>query len=295
MHWPVTGLIVLGTVTFVVAQRVIYGGTAQGTNLLPFGVGNYLASDFGMVDTPADGTPGLRAVLATVYILIRLSCLAAVIGLFLPRVWRNPYAHFLVGSILGGVGASLLLDSATSIPLYFLLVTPPLVAIATGWGLVELLRRVPTPVAARVCVTFLLLGVVASALLLWPLRPAGFSDGDVSLTTYLIQPLLIPSGWWAVWLAVRIRGPRATARHVAPCCAARLREHPHRARGCSRDLTNALHISTSVAAPEVPSAAPLIEIAPGGIPAARWLRDHSSPDSGGGHQLPLPLPSPRAV
>ena len=84
-------------------------------------------------------------------------------GLFTPGVWRNPHAHFIVGCIVGGVVAMSMFDSATRNQVYFLAVTPVFIAVATGWGLVELLRRVSRPVAARVCLGFLLAGVVPVA------------------------------------------------------------------------------------------------------------------------------------
>jgi hypothetical protein len=278
VHWAALGLAAFGLVVFEIAQKVIYGGSAQGTGLVPFGLGNYLAHDYGLLDQPAGGSLGLRGTVTMMYTLIRLSCLVAIAGLFTPRVWRHPHAHFLVGSIAGGLGALLLLDSATRNQVYFLLVTPVFVATVTGWGLVELLRRVPTRVvAARFCVGFLVVGMVLSGVLIWS-RPAAFGGDDgVSLPTLLRQPLIVLGVLVLVGVVLSILGRRRAGRpwlHVAPLACASL------AIGLGL-LTGPLHALDIdyLPAAEIPSKSVVPEIAPGGIDAARWLRDHSSQDA----------------
>ena len=107
----------------------------------------------------------------------------------------------------------LLFDSATRNQIYFLLVTPVFVAAATGWGLVELLRRVSAPVGVRVCVAFLVAGAVLSVVLLRPLprvrRPHGFD----------IEPV-VSVGWFLAQTADRRRCARARRRLSRGSCRA---------------------------------------------------------------------------
>lgn len=274
--WSALALTVLGVVVFFVAQKVIYGGSEQGTAVLPFGLANYIATDYGLLDHPTGGSIGLRAAVGGAYVVIRLSCLVALAGLFTPGTWRNPHAHFLVGSIVGGAAAMSLLDSATRNQVYFLLVTPVFVAAATGWGLVELLRRVSRPMALRICLGFLVGGAVLSAVLL-RLRPPGFDGkGDMSLGWFLAQTLLVILVIVVVAVVLTLMARRRPSlRHAAPLACASL------ALGLGM-LTGPLHALdiTAYARPaEVPSTAPEPAIAPGGITAARWLRDHSDPDA----------------
>jgi hypothetical protein len=277
VSWRAAGLIGMGTVVFVLAGRIIYGGSSQGTSLAPFGLGNHIAADYGILPEPTGGSPGLRATLTIVYVTIRASCVVALVGLFTPRTWRDPRAHFLVGAITGGLGAVLVLDSATSNQIYFMLVTPPLLAAATGWGLVALVRRVPARVAARVCVSFLLVGALVSAVLLWPLRPPGFADRDVTFAAFVRQPLIVVGLLILVWLVVRLvaRGSRRVAwRHAAPlACVSMVL-----GLGALTGPLHALDTSSRVPAADLPSTNRGAEIGRGGITAARWLRDHSATD-----------------
>jgi hypothetical protein len=269
-------LTVIGVVVFLAAQKVIYGGSAQGTHLVPFGLGNYIAFNAGLIDEPSGGSLGLRATVTTIYVVMRVSCLVAVLGLFTPRVWRNPRAHFLVGSMVGSLGAVVLLDSAKLNQLYFLLVTPPFIAVITGWGLVELLRRVERRVAVRVCAGFLAAGVALSAVLMWPLRPDDLRAGGAapSLGRFVLQPLVVVALLGliglGIWLLSRRPGWGAW-RHAAPLACVSL------TLGLGL-LTGPVHALDADERAPVPAASKVRQIGTGGIVAARWLRDHSSPD-----------------
>ncbi len=276
VNWTALILTAFGAVVFLVAQKVIYGGTAQGTGLVPFGIGNYIAKDFGLLEQPSGGSLGLRTTTGGLYLLIRISCLVAVVGLFTPRVWRNPLAHFVVGCIVGGVGAMSLLDSATRNQIYFLLVTPVFVAVATGWGLVELLRRVSTPLAARVCLGFLVAGIALSGVLLM-LRPEAY-DGDdgVSLPWLVAQPLVVVGILVLVAVAlVLVARRRHSWRHAAPLACASMAI----GLGLLSGPVYALDLDSRITGSVALSRFPEPQIAPGGISAAQWLRDHSPSDA----------------
>jgi hypothetical protein len=276
LNWTALALTAFGAVVFVVAQKVIYGGTAQGTGLVPFGIGNYIAHDFGILEEPRGGSLGLRATIGTTYLLIRISCLVAVAGLFTSRIWRNPFAHFVVGCIVGGVGAMLLLDSATRNQIYFLLVTPVFVAVATGWGLVELLRRVSRPLAARVCLGFLAAGIVLSGVLL-KLRPDAYDGNDgVSLPWLVAQPLVVMGILVLVGVALVLVARRhLSLRHTAPLACASMAI----GLGLLSGPLYALDVDSKFTASDALSRYAEPQIAPGGISAAQWLRDHSDPDA----------------
>ncbi len=292
LHTRALALSAIGVVVLVVAQRVIYGGSAQGLAVVPFGLGDYLAYDYGLLDRADGGSLGLRATLGTLYTVLRLSCLVAVAGLFTSRVWRNPHAHFLVGTLVGGVGAMLFLDSATRNQVYFLLVLPPFVAVATGWGLVELLRRVAAPRAVRILVASLAVGALVSAVL--RVNPPGDYAGEdgVGLPDLLVQPLLVAALLLVVGVAIGPLARRARGsawRHAAPLAVAGIAV----GLGLLTGPGHAVHLSPSDPADEIPSQNPVDTIAPGGIVAARWLRDHSDPGTVVATNSHCRFPTPR--
>ncbi len=276
LHTRALALSAIGLVVLAVAQRVVYGGSAQGLEVVAFGLGNYLAYDYGLLDQASGGSLALRATLGTLYAVLRLTCLVAVAGLFTSRVWRNPHAHFLVGAVVGGVGAMLFLESATRNQVYFLLVVPVFMAAATGWGLVELLRRVPVPLATRVLLGSLAVGAVVSVAL--RARPPGDFGGDdgVGVAALLLQPLLVVGLMVVVGVTIGYLGrrtDRSAWRHAAPLALAGIAI----GLGLLTGPRIAVALPASDPADEVPSQNPVETIAPGGIVAARWLREHSDP------------------
>jgi len=259
--------------------------------VLPFGLGNYLARDFGLLPPDTDGSVGLRTVVGVMYVVIRLSCLVAAVGLFTPRVWRHPHAHFLVGAVVGGVGAMAVLDSSTRNQVYFLLVTPVFVAAATAWGLVELLRRVARPVAIRVCTGALVAGAVLSVVLMrW--RPPGFDQtGRLTLPWFMAQLLVVIGILVVLGVALVLVARRRPAwRHTAPLACAGLAI----GLGLLTGPQNALHTDLYAKAASARQAAPpRTQIGPGGLSAAAWLSHHSSPDAVVATNSHCMFPAPR--
>ena len=272
VNWSALALTAFGAVVFKVAQEVIYGGSEQGTALVPFGFGKFIADDYGMLNGAGSGSVGLYATIGVTYLLLRLSCLVAVAGLFTPGVWRNPHAHFLVGCIVGGVVAMSMLDSATRNQVYFLAVTPVFIAVATGWGMVELLRRVSRPVAARVCLGFLLAGVVLSGLLL-ALRPAEFGDSKgISLAWFLAQPLFVLGVIALVGVALAIVARRHRVwRHAAPLACASLAIGLGLLSGPLEvlDISATVPSASPASAPPEPEIVPRASARPGGCATTR--------------------------
>jgi hypothetical protein len=289
VNWPALGLLALGVLAFLAAQKYVYGPSKQGTAVLPFGLGGYIAHDYGLVEDPGDASVGLRGVVVTTYLVIRLSSMVAIAGLFTPRTWRHPWAHFLVGAVVGGAGATMMLDSATRNQVYFLLVTPVFVATAVGWGLVELLRRVSRPVAVKVLLGFLAAGALTSLALLFA-EPQPYADSDVTLPWFVAETLLLAvvTVVIAVVMVVLARS-RPAWRHAAPlACAAFVV-----GLGVVTGPLHALDITEKVSADDRPSIPEEPEIALGGIQSARWLRDHSSPDAVVATNSHCRFPAPR--
>jgi len=277
VHWPAIGLALIGLSYLLLAKKLVYGDSAQGIGLLPFGLGSRLARSQGLPSEATGGSLGLRATVGSLYVLIRISCLIAVLGLFTRKNWRVPQAHFLVGSIVGGVGATLLLDSSTRNQVYFLLVTPVFVAAVTGWGFAELLQRVASPIGARVAVGFLAVGVATSLVLLNTPPEAFERDEGVTLVDLLTQPLVVLGLLLvlatALLVVARSRGRPWNGTASLACASLVI------GLGLSGGPLRAGDISLFSPKDEAAATATVPVIGVGGISAARWLRAHSSPDA----------------
>lgn len=169
----------------LVAQFVVFGRGSQGTTIAPFAAMRGL---WGLVTGVA--APELAAVPVTpllVLTVVHLFCLLCVWGgvAALGRRALEPSMSLLLGMGAAGVGAAVVLGHPSDSQLYFLESVRPYLSIAAvcgvagrrvPWGLVAagagvaLLAAwigVPGDAAVRAVVPYLVLGVVAAAVLVW--------------------------------------------------------------------------------------------------------------------------------
>jgi hypothetical protein len=274
LHVAGLGLLALSTVWFLLAQKFIYGGSSQGTNLEPFGIGDRIATNLHMVPAGTDPSFALAVTATLVYLVSRLTIWVGAAGLFTPDQWRDPRAHFLVGSSVAAVGAVAAFNNSAFNQVYFLLVAPPLIAISSGWGLSRLSERVPRPVVVRV----LAMGVLGGlAIGFFTKRhfvdhaDAAYSWGRLAWPVIgsLVAGLVI-----AVMIAVAVSRGVGRRPVIAMAFATVI---------VSLGLPDALATTAStLTSPHQqyressPQGRPSFGV--GGITAARWLRDHSSPE-----------------
>jgi hypothetical protein len=264
------GMLGIGVVWFLLAQKFIYGGSSQGTATQPFAIGERVAVNLHLA---ASGHVSLRLAIAVsaLYLGCRVTFWSGAAGLFTRDVWKDPRAHFVVGTSLAGIGAVVALGSASLNEVYFLLVAPPVLAISSAWGFSVLAKRLPRAVAVRV------LSVSV---------PVGIGVGFVFRDLYGLQHPLTMSLARAFLPAVAAISLCVLAGLVIALTS-----------GHHRRLATMLALTSAVAALGLPQAiadgtnivtsphaqfrqtgqdklVPYIGV--GGIGAARWLRDHSA-------------------
>ncbi|MFI6733610.1 hypothetical protein ACIBI9_11840 [Nonomuraea sp. NPDC050451] len=169
----------------LVAQFVVFGRGSQGTTIAPFSAMRGL---WGLVTGVR--APELAAVPVTpllVLTVVHLFCLLCVWGgvALLGRRVLEPSMSLLLGMAAAGVGAAVVLGHPSDSQLYFLESVRPylsvaavcgvagrrvpwaMVAAGAGVALIAAWIEVPGGAVARVVVPYLVLGVVAAAVLLW--------------------------------------------------------------------------------------------------------------------------------
>lgn len=273
LHRAGLALFGVGVAWFLLAQHFIYGGSAQGTALQPFGIGDRLAGSLHVVHPSQPASFGLAAALTALYLVSRMTSWAGVAGMFTARQWRDPRAHFLVASGAAAAGGVAAFDNAQYNEVYFLLVAPPLLVVSSAWGLARLAEPLPTPVVRRTIVLS-----VAGALTIGFVAKEVFADRVVG--SYDAGRLLWPAagallGAVAIAAAVAgtLRRPLLRRSVVTMSLATTV---------ATVGLANALaQAGTMISSPgqqfrwPAPDTSATIGI--GGIRAARWLRDHSDP------------------
>ncbi len=275
LHRRALGLTAIGVGWFLLAQHYVYGGSSQGTEVGLFGFGSTLAANLDVAPR-GDVAFGVAAGTTLVYLLALLPMWSGMPGLFTRGVWRDPRAHFVVACVLAALGAVIVFDNSAFNEVYFFRAALPLLAIAGVWGLVVLARRLPVLVARRTAVAGAALGLVLGSL------GRIFFGPDYAVTSavrLLLPPTVLvvacaAAGMCAgAWLASR---DGAAPRRMAALLAAGIALAALALPGA---MANA---ATMISHPHdqfrKSTAVEQVMIGPGGVTAARWLRDHSDTD-----------------
>ena len=277
---PVFGLLGIAVVVELLAQRLVYGGSSQGTTLHFLGIAGHLADNLGLVRHPRDASLSLVLLLSLVFVVCALAYGAGILGLFTRDHWRDPRAQFLVGAALAGLGGTLAFDNEVgSNQIYFLRVTPLLFTVAGAWGLSVLVARVPRRLVWRIGGACFVGGVALAAVmrLLRPDTLARMPDHPPEQLTVLVPTLILIVAVTVVALVfgLRSRG-RGDLVGVAPlaCIALLLGMCVPAAATLRVHAFDETVLSTLKGHDDWQPT-----IGMGGIQAARWLRDHSDPDA----------------
>ncbi|WP_194244137.1 hypothetical protein [Nonomuraea phyllanthi] len=279
-------------VCLVIAQVVVFGRGSQGTVVAPFAAMRVLWGAVAGV-----GEPGLAAVpVAPLAVLtcVHLFCLACVWGgvAGLGRRVLEPSMSLLLGMGAAGVGAAVLLGHPASSQLYFLESVRPYLSVAAVCGvagrrvpwrsptamagagaMIALLAarvEVPGGVLARVVTPYALLGASAVAvLLLW--RRAGRTTRAAPVRWRRAGGTTRagPVRWGRAGGVVRA-GPVVSRRGRAGVAVVAMV-----AMVAGFAVPASVREAALRVAPE--HGGRLVEIPPGAVRAARWLRGHSAP------------------
>lgn len=274
----------------VTAQFVLFGGGSQGMTIAPLDtMRRAWAMAAELTDTEMAGAPlGDLLGLGALHLICLICVWAGLAGLVTygavpfhpagPGTGRwgmllDPAVLLLLGIGAAGVGAMLVLGHPAASQLYFLEGARPylsIAAVAGGLALVRTCRRL-WPVAGCALVLGTIMAVTVKAVM-GPALPVPPHD----LPGIALPYLVLGFATWAVWLAlVWWRRPVAlvlvalATGYVLPDTAVKVAEQ----LGPPGEF-----------APTLPA---------GGMEAARWLRDHSTPDdvvATNRHCRPLPAP-----
>lgn len=312
--WRAPAAVALVAGVLVAASAVLYGGRSYGLAWAPWELLDNLGRGTvpGWPNLPDAARPGALWAIGGLWAASLLSRQLGIVVLLARRRLRLERAQLLLlGMIVSGVGAALLLGHPGWSQVYFLSTAAPYGAILSAWGFVSL---VPTTGLSRR--TAVLLGVLAvawpAALAYWVVtwggpRPGTGSaladKGDVAgaLLPYT-RPLLVVGGAiglvaavtlvsWLVALVQRRAGQAAAAPGAGPAATAERRLGRSALAGL---VAGVLLLSAGVPATVqwVTSgathtndgrarAATTVEdrlVTDEMVRAARWVRDHSDPD-----------------
>lgn len=231
-----------------------------------------LGGPFGVGQVPA--TPEVM-VFATVGMLVSwLASAAGIVGFARGGAWRDPRPVFLVGSGLAGIVVALTFGHAGRAEDYFVRTTPALLAIASAWGLVLLVKDRPRRTASG-----LILGgmgggflLAAAAIVTAPgVVPDLTRENQHQLLALMLRPyavisiglLLLAGVLW--WIVRRGRLGRAAALAVLLATVVGL------------GLVRVPGTFRAVGAPPPAYVGGPVQasIGSGAIGAATWIRDHS--------------------
>jgi hypothetical protein len=275
-------LLVAGLLVFVMslaAVVVLFQGQPQGLTLRPFGILETTPSFLPLLD--GNPHPSLLLFLALTALAVTSWCARWIgAGPVLWRRWDDPVVGLLAGCMVAGLAGTLLTYHAGLGPLYFLRAALPLGAVLAAWGLTLAFERAPRPaVLAASAVAVGVVVTVAVAVLV----PAGRAQpAGVTGRAYLAQlalPLLLAVAACAVGAALLVllrHGPQrrravVAAALVAVSAAGLLRLGIDGADGARYAAAHGLSSAWT-------GDDRRLVVTPWNLAAARWLRDHSSPD-----------------
>lgn len=266
------GLLFVITTIIVTSGWVLYGGSAQSLALEPSATVRFFEKNLGV---EASST-GAEFAFGVGLLLSWLLCGAGAVGLFVDRATRwDPRTWWILGVAASGYGATMLLGHGGNSQLYFGRSAAPYVAVASAYGLARLF---PSPVLRRDRITALAVAGGAG-LLLFGVRSVteGMRERSDLMSQGELEPVLRASANLPVvlsllvllWLLSVLLRDLSRGRIRLP-----LRYAVVFLVGLGFARTVAF-VSGGFAYRDDPNGYPVIGV--GGMEAARWLREHSSP------------------
>ncbi|AKU15827.1 hypothetical protein [Luteipulveratus mongoliensis] len=260
-------------VALVFAQVVLFRGASQGMWIQPLHLGEYITWKMKL---PGHGLP---LVGATALMVISWACAWVGAAFLAGRATRTDLrVVFLIGCGGSGVAAALMLGHPHYSEDYFARFAEPFLAIAAAWGLWTVLSRWPARQRARL----LLIGATAGVVIAYLARsstsrpiayePTRASYGQLALPYVITVAALIVVGAVA-WFVVRRQPHVGRTAMVAALVTIAVTS-----LGLIRVPDTAVAVADrpwrKVATPPRATA----PIGLGGLAAARWVREHSSPN-----------------
>ncbi len=274
--WRLAGLTVLSVGVFALATAIFYGRGSRALTLEPLQYVDFRAAGLGLAETDAAASGIVQAVMTAALVLCVAAPAVGALGLFSHGGWRRPVPWLLLGTWAAGIGVLLLMRHPGLGQYYFYAsgVVPVVLLAALGWA-----RAVGHPSRAKVTVVgaALLVGlgwaVLVSALTSSeePLRSAS-TDAGRMLASFGLPLGIAVSGVLVLTAAFHLGSRRSAAL-----------------RGQSLLVAISLVVGMCLPYPlatvatfrdgaQPPRSAARIPVREGGLEAATWLREHSSPD-----------------
>jgi hypothetical protein len=269
---PELGALAISLVWLVFAQLGLYGGGDQGMAIAPLSVVKFSAAGQAVLGTPvaADPWPTL-VVFALLTVLSWVGGLAGAIGLARSQQrWDCAY-WIIVGIGISGAGALFAFGHPGLSELYFIRSAEPYLAIAAACGLAALVRGVRSKRAAGLWAGSFVIGVA----LVYAVRAAAGASPR-SISSSLVPYAVLAAALLLVGATLVVLGRGAGLSRAAITAAVVLVALGTTVPAGLLQPTDL--VTTATTGPER-NVRGFIDLTPaGGIPAARWLRDHSSPD-----------------
>ena len=283
--WRVAGLAALSVAVFAVATVVFYGSGSRAMTFSPYQIVDAHAALLFMADTEQVSETSVRVALSIVYVACAAATIVGGIGLFARGGWRRPVPWVLLGCWVAGVGALFLLRHPSFGQAYFYRsgAVPAAMLCGLGWARAvgHVTRRRAILVAGSLAVGLVWAYVVAA--ITSDHMPDGRQarpDLDQLMVSFGV-PLGLSVGGVLLATVVLHEVGRATARSDSPRFGSPRPGEPllvavSLVLGMCLVATLAF-LTTLAEDPTLPATRTTV-IKPGGIEAARWLRDHSTPE-----------------
>ncbi|MER7606566.1 hypothetical protein [Nocardioides sp. NPDC127503] len=268
---------------FLVVQQLFYGGGTRATSI---DLNGSTVQTLGALMLP-EGESLPSSAPFTIWICFIVGFVLVALPLIVGLVrggWRRPDRWFLAGTWAAGAGAFLVLSHPALSQGYFLLGASGFIAVATAVALSDI---VPGDLSLRDgvrivgCAVLGCLTVVAARLLVGDDMPASGSTFTATLLTQLVIGLLLLAASVVIVLVYAKRSTIAALPGVAALMLGVV-------------LAGAPQtIALATVGPALPRAPDTDIIGPGGVAAARFVREHSQPDeliATNAHCIGLPVP-----
>jgi hypothetical protein len=266
---------------FLLSVVTIYGRESGGLSLSPLYIMRQLAGSYTSIKMDAFPTVTTTITVLLITGIWGVTVLARTWGVvFGISRWRSadPGQILLVGILLTGVGGYLMLKHPGGSQVYFLICSFALGALASAWAICERAPRLSARAALVIGVLVLAAGLVGyfSQDLFARTRPAtGFLDQVVFLATPVLLVVATAVGLSLVVVVAHRRGRLRSLSVVTVVTAAVI------AGGIPSTIQYTVSSlpGTSVAKLYAEKTDPATGVTDKGVAAARWIRDHTDPDT----------------